>query len=207
MIHSPLLLLAAASAFALPRPAPAPGGDREGRPSVDPAVLSDEARAAWEADPETFERDHGAALEAHRRWSQDPSLGQAECLEAKKDPRSCMEERTREMSEVVKPSALAVINSYTKLLPRGVSAPLPAAGSERAGAPAPSAPARSGAAPAAAPTPAPSPTPAPRQSGVRFNAPPPAQRQASPAPAAPGGGMTTDETVSWICSIVPCART
>lgn len=205
MIRSPLLLLAAVSALALPRPAPAPGGDREGRPSVDPAVLSDEARAAWEADPETFEREHGAALEAHKRWSQDPSLGQAECLEAKKDPRSCMEERTREMSEVVKPQALGVITSFTKLLPRGVSAPLPAGGSERADAPAPAAPSRSAGAPAAASTP--SPSPAPRPSGVRFNAaPPPAQRQASPAPA-PGGGMSTDETVSWICRFVPCART
>jgi len=24
---------------------------------------------------------------------------------------------------------------------------------------------------------------------------------------APGGGMSTDETVSWICRFVPCART
>lgn len=206
MINSHLLLLAAASAFASPQSPSAPGGDREGRPAVDPAVLSDGARAVWEADPMAFEREHGAALEAHRRWSQDPALGQAECLEAKKDPRSCMEERAREMGQVVKPEDMAVINSYTKLLPRGVSAPLPAGGSERAGTPAPAAPTVSAGAPAAAPTTSQPTTPAPRQSGVRFNAPPPAQRQASPAPA-PGGGMTTDETVSWICRIVPCTRT
>ena len=122
------LLLAAVSSAA---PKPDVSGEDSAPPKIDPATLSPEARARFEADPAGFAREHGEGLEAMRRWSQDPSLGQSECLAAKQDPRSCMEGRLAEMREVAKPEQLAVIQSYVKLLPRGVSAPLPAAGSEK----------------------------------------------------------------------------
>lgn len=204
MTSAPLLLLSAACALAGPRPSGEPPAGRPDPSDIDPSVLTADARTRWEADPAGFEREHGEDLQAQRRWSQDPALGQAECREARRDPRSCMEERVRSLAGVVKPQALAVINSYVKLLPRGVSAPVPASEADRAEG-----------VPAAAREPAASPAPGrqatanpPRPSGARFNAPPPAQPPAAPAPApAPGGGMSVDQTLDWLCSFIPCART
>lgn len=92
---------------------------------VDPASLSPAARAAFEKDPAAFREEHAGDLETLRRWNQDPALGRQECADAGKDPRSCMEGRLQELSQVATPQALAVINSYVKLLPRGVSASIP----------------------------------------------------------------------------------
>lgn len=130
----PLVLLLANVSVAAPKP-PA-SGEESAPPKIDPATLSPSARAAHEADPAGFAREHGEDLETMRRWSQDPALGQSECLAAKQDPRSCMEGRLNGMREVAKPEQLAVIQSYVKLLPRGVSAPLPAGGSEKNSSPA-----------------------------------------------------------------------
>lgn len=195
----PLALLLAAVSAAAPKP---PISDDPSKPSpIDPATLSPSARAAYEADPAGFARDHGEDLEAMRRWSQDPALGQSECLAAKQDPRTCMESRLNTFREVAKPEQLAVIQSYVKLLPRGVSAPLPTAGSERASSP--SGTASQPASATHAPTPTPSPTPAPRQSGARFNAAP-APTQAAEAPAA---GGAVDDWMNWFCAKFACART
>lgn len=197
MTSVPLLLLAASLASGAPRPPGAP--DAPSRSPVDPAVLSPEARAEWEADPAAFEKAHGDALEAHRRWNQDPSLGQAECIAAKREPRSCMEGRLREMSAVVKPQALAVINSFVKLLPRGVDARIPAASEEGGGGRADAAPAASASDRRGTPS-------NPKPTGARFNSPPPAR--AAPAPPPAGKDVSTvDEALDWICSYVPCART
>lgn len=130
----PFVLLLANVSVAAPKP-PVPG-EEAAPPKIDPATLSPSARAAFEADPAGFARDHGEDLETMKRWSQDPALGQSECLAAKKDPRTCMEGRLTEMREVAKPEQLAVIQSYVKLLPRGVSAPLPTGGSEKNSSPA-----------------------------------------------------------------------
>lgn len=182
---------------------PAPGRGRQ-KPSVDPASLSPDARAAYTADPAAFEREHGQDLETLRRWTQDPSLGQTECLEAKKDPRSCMEERVRSLSQVATPEALAVVNSYAKLLPRGVSAAVP----ERPG---------QGTAPSPGPTPAPafslSSTGAPSAPSrasefrpgpttVAFNSVP--ALSAAPAPASPAPPSFWEEQYNlYLCFYVP----
>lgn len=199
----PLAALFVVSAAASIRPTSAEEASPPAK--IDPKTLSVEARARYEADPAGFEREHGDDLEAMRRWSQDPSLGQSECLAAKQDPRNCMERRLTQMREVARPEQLAVINSYVKLLPRGVDARLPAAGEDRGAGQA------SGPTPApgtATPSPRPAPTPSPRQQGAHFNAPPPAQRQtAAPEPAKPGGAMSVDQTLDWLCTYVPCSRT
>lgn len=195
MVSPSLLMLAVSLAAAAPRPAGAP----ESPAPLDPSVLSPEARSGWESDPAAFEREHGEVLEVHRRWNQDPSLGQAECIAAKREPRPCMEGRLREMSSVLKPQALAVINSYVKLLPRGVEARVPTAGEEGGGGPAEAAPSTPGRqAPPSVPKPA----------GARFNSPPPARAATAPPPAQNGKDISTvDEALNWICSYVPCART
>lgn len=137
MTFLPLVVLFAAASSAAPRPPAA--GDAPPPAKVDAGTLSASARALYESDPAGFEREHADDLETLKRWSQDPALGQSECLAAKQDPRACMENRLAGLREVAKPEALAVVQSYVKLLPRGVSAPLPAGGSERGGSLAPAA--------------------------------------------------------------------
>lgn len=92
---------------------------------IDPASLPPAARAAFEDNPAAFRERYAGDLETLRRWNQDPALGRQECADAGKDPRACMEDRLQELAQVATPQALAVINSYVKLLPRGVSASVP----------------------------------------------------------------------------------
>lgn len=164
---------------------PAPGRNQQ-KPAVDPASLSPEARAAYEADPAAFQREHGADLETLRRWTQDPSLGQKECVEAKKEPRSCMEQRVQSLSQVATPQALAVIDAYVRLMPRGVSAAVPERpGQGSAPTPGPAAtPALSFGAPGAPASPSRASEFRPGPNTVTFNAVP--SLSAAPAqPAAP----------------------
>lgn len=182
---------------------PSPGRSRQ-KPSVEPASLSAEARAAYAADPAAFEREHGQDLETLRRWTQDPSLGQKECLEAKKDPRSCMEERIQSLSQVATPEALAVVNSYAKLMPRGVSAAVPERPGQ--GTPPASGPA---AAPAFSPLAAGAPSAPSRASEFRpgpttvsFNSVP--ALSAAPAPQAPAAPSWWEEQYNlYLCFYVP----
>ncbi|TBR21196.1 hypothetical protein EPO15_10900 [bacterium] len=209
MTFLPLAVLLTAAVSAAPRPTS--GGDPQPPAKIDAGKLSAQARALYESDPAGFEREHGDDLETVKRWSQDPSLGQAECLSAKKEPRACMESRLAELREVAKPEELAVIQSYVKLLPRGVSAPLPAGGSERSASAAP------GAGPSAAPAPslagfsfgAPAAAPGPTRASdfragpnsVSFSAVPAASLSSSPSPQPPT--WWEDQYNLYMCFYVP----
>lgn len=159
--------LAAAQAPAAPQPAMAP--------AVDPAALTAEALASRSADRAGFDQENADLLGTYARWNQDPALGVAECQKARQDPRSCMGARLEKMGKLLKPEALGIINSYMRLLPRGVSARVPGQSGPEAEA--------AGGAPTAAPAGAPAPRPATSPSGrtpglkvsdVPATAPPPA---------------------------------
>lgn len=167
------LLIAAVSAAA---PKPPVSGDEPAPPKVDRDALSPEARDAHDR-------------ETARRWSQDPALGHSECLDDKQGARKCMEDRLSELKDVAKPEQYAVIQSYVKLLPRGVSAPLPAAGSEKSGGSSPAGSQAPASALAFGPAPA-----APRASDFRAG---PGSVSFAPVPAAPPQTPAPGASPSW----------
>lgn len=198
-----LLLLSALAALAAPRPS-APPAVRDAAPAaLDPSLLNPQARAEWEADPEGFAREHGDEIAARQRWNTDPALGHDECRADKSGPRACMERRVGEMSELFAPRGLGVINSYIKLLPRGVTAAVPEGPGFDRRSGSPPASAAGGGAPKA---PAPS-NPAPKEAGFRNGAPPPTPPARQTAAPAPADGWSLDDAVDWLCSYIVCART
>lgn len=201
---TPLLTLLAAAlpASAIVRPPSGVAPAEKSPPSVDPAALSPQARAAYQADPDGFLKEHADAIAAQQRWSQDPALGQEECLQAKRDPRACMEQRVGQMAEIYKPAQYATINAFVKLLPRGVSAATPDASGLGGAAKAPDGVAAGSPAGSPAPPAAGAPHAAP---GAHFNAPPAAAPPAA-APPAEAPGMVDAWVDVWCQYMGGCGK-